>query len=119
MSLIRKGEHVVTFTKEKPIEKHFHDHDEAWVILEGKAKAYMIDRDGNHREFELCEGDIWLIETGWEHGADPITSSFKLIYIHGTMPVGAQKPAHYYMENEAYIPHLELKKVMTDRYKKG
>lgn len=116
--LIKLGERKPNiFTPARPIEKHFHDHDETWVVMEGRATAYMIDREGNRREFEIEAGDIWMIEVGWEHGADPITPEFKLISFPGTRPEGAQPLGHYYVEKEGYIPHFELRKVATDRYR--
>lgn len=118
MALIKKGENIGIFTPQRPIEKHFHDHDEIWVVLEGRAKACMIDRQGERHEFLLEEGDCWMIDVGCEHGADPLTEQFKVIYIHGFVAPGAHRPGHYYMEQEGYIPTLELKKIPTDRYKK-
>ena len=116
MSVIKSGRQIGVFTPERPVEKHFHDHDETWVVLEGRAKAYFIDREGHRDDFMLDKGDCWMIEVGFEHGADPITPEFKLIYIHGTYSPGCHKPGHYYMEEERYIPSFELKKTPTDRY---
>lgn len=117
MTLIKQGERIATFTLERPVEKHFHDHDETWVVLAGRAAAYAIDREGRRHEFELAAGDCWMIEAGWEHGADPITPEFKLIGITGTRPPCAHQPGHYDMEREGYIPSLELRKTPTDRYR--
>ena len=116
MAVIKRGEQIGVFTPDRPVEKHFHDHDETWVVLEGKANAYMIDRGGKREEFVLEEGDCWMIEVGVEHGANPISPELKLIYIHGVRPPGGHTPGHYYMENEGYIPSFELKKTPTDRY---
>ena len=53
-------------------ERHFHDHDETWIILEGKGTAYWIDPIGNREEFEPEAGDVWMIPAGYEHGTDMI-----------------------------------------------
>lgn len=119
MAVIKKGQNIGVFTPKRPVGKHFHDHDETWVVLEGRAKAYMIDRDGKRDEFILEAGDCWMIEVGVEHGADPMTPEFKLIWIHGTMPPGCHKPAHYCMEEEGYIPSFKLTKTPTNRYGEG
>lgn len=116
MPIIRKGQNIHITTPANPIEKHFHDHDETWVVLKGEARCFSVDRDGNRDEFILKEGDIWMIEVGTEHGATPITPEFKLIYIYGTAPEGAKGPGHYYMEDEGYIPGYKLIKKKTDRY---
>ncbi|MBN1348059.1 cupin domain-containing protein [candidate division KSB1 bacterium] len=105
------------FTPENPVEKHFHDHDETWIITSGKARAYMIDRDGKHAEFTIEAGDIWMVEAGVEHGCDPEESGIDIFPFPGTIPVGSHDPGHYYMEKEQYLPTLVVKKSPLDRYK--
>ena len=39
-------------------ERHFHDSDETWVVLEGRGTGYWIDHDGRREEFELEAGDV-------------------------------------------------------------
>ena len=51
-------------------EKHFHDHDETWVILKGRGTGYWIDPGGRREEFQLEEGDAWMIPAGYEHGSE-------------------------------------------------
>ena len=116
MALIKHGRNVGVFTPERPIEKHFHDHDETWVILEGTARAHLVDREGAHHEFHLEPGDVWMIEVGCEHEATPTTPEFRLTYVPGTIPPGAHPPGHYYLEQERYIPSLQLVKTPTTRY---
>lgn len=103
-------------------EKHFHDHDETWVILEGKGTGYWIDAGGKFAEFELIKGDVWMIPAGYEHGSNGFkdtgrnSDDFKICVFNGTLPEGCHKPGHYYMEKEGYLPTLELKKTRTVRY---
>jgi mannose-6-phosphate isomerase-like protein (cupin superfamily) len=105
---------------DNPVEKHFHDHDETWVILGGKAKACMIDRDGHRMDFTLEQGDVWMIEAGVEHGCEPFgDKGLDLFTFAGTIPDGAHKPGHYNMEKEHYMPTLCLRKTPIDRYRRG
>jgi hypothetical protein len=106
------------FTSTQPVEKHFHDHDETWVIMGGKCKAFMVGRDGSREEFLLAEGDIWMIEAGVEHGCEPLEEGCKIFPFPGTIPEGSHKPGHYYMEKEGYLPTLHLEKTPIDRYPK-
>ena len=103
------------FSEDKPVEKHFHDHDETWVIMAGRCRAFMVDRDGNRSEFELEEGDIWMVEAGVEHGCEP-TGEVAIFPFPGTFPEGSHKLGHYYMEKEGYIPTLYVRKEPIDRY---
>lgn len=107
------------FKPETPVEKHFHDHDETWIITKGKCKAFMIDLDGKYSEFILEGGDIWMVEAGVEHGCDPLDEGVWIFPFAGTLPEGCHKPGHYYLENEHYIPKLVVEKNPTDRYKKA
>ena len=103
-------------TAQMPVEKHFHDHDETWVIMGGKARAFMVDRAGRRSEFILEKGDIWMVEAGVEHGCDPIDEVL-IFPFSGTIPEGSHKPGHYYMEKEGYMPTLVVRKDPSDRYK--
>jgi hypothetical protein len=106
-------------TPPSPIEKHFHDHDETWVIMGGRAQAFMVDREGEYREFELEKGDIWMIEAGVEHGYNEPTADFLNFPFPGSMPEGSHTPGHYYMEEEGYMPTLRVTKTPIDRYTKS
>ena len=97
-------------------EKHFHDHDETWIVLAGRSKAFEFDREGKKYEYELEAGDVWMIEVGHEHGSMEGSPDFKIAVFYGTMPPGCHKPGHYYMEKERYTPSFELEKTPTDRY---
>lgn len=103
-------------------EKHFHDHDETWLILSGKGWTYWIDHTGRREDFEVAAGDVWMIPAGYEHGSDgqPATGcnsdDFTLAVVNGTLPSGSHNPGHYYVEREGYIPSLELKRISTNRY---
>jgi 2-desacetyl-2-hydroxyethyl bacteriochlorophyllide A dehydrogenase len=103
-------------------EKHFHDHDETWLILQGKGTGYSIDRSGKREEFELEAGDVWMVPVGYEHGSDGFketgknSDDFTIAVLNGTEPEGSHKPGHYYVEKEGYIPSFKLKKSSTDRY---
>ena len=37
-------------------EKHFHDHDETWLILKGSGTGFWIDHDGKREDFVLEAG---------------------------------------------------------------
>ncbi len=103
-------------------EKHFHDHDETWLILKGKGTGYWIDHSGQREEFELAAGDVWMIPTGFEHGSEGFSAEgknsedFMIAVFNGTLPEGSHDPAHYYVEKEGYLPSLTLAKTPTDRY---
>ena len=116
MPVYRKPE-PYRFTPEEPVEKHFHDHDETWVIMSGRCRAFMIDRDGKKDEFDLEEGDIWMIEAGVEHGCEPI-GEVLIFPFPGTLPEGSHEPGHYYMEKEGYMPTLVLRKEPLNKYRK-
>jgi hypothetical protein len=99
-------------------EKHFHDHDEIWLIQKGKGKGYWIDYYGQRVEFILEPGDVWLIPVGYEHGlSEDASPDFRIWAIIGTQPPNAQGEwGHYYMEKSGYIPSFELRKTQTGRY---
>lgn len=105
-------------------EKHFHDHDETWVIQKGKGTGYWIDFGGKREEIALEEGDVWMIPAGYEHGSEGFkdtgknSEDFTICVFNGTEPAGCHKPGHYYVEKEGYLPSFELKKTPTDRYAK-
>lgn len=106
------------FTKDTPVEMHFHDEDETWIIQDGSCTAFMVDREGNREEFELEAGDIWMVEAGIEHGCNPHEEGCVIFPFLGTIPEGSHKPGHYYMDKEHYMPTLVVKKTPIDRYKK-
>ena len=107
----------IHFTTDRPVEKHFHDHDETWIVMGGKCRAFMIDRDGEESEFILEEGDIWMVETGIEHGCDPLgEEGVRIFPFSGTIPEGSHQPGHYYMEKEGYMPTLKVEKTPAERY---
>ena len=108
MPVFRKPK-PIRFTPDKPVEMHFHDHDETWIIMGGKAVAHMVDRDGTKKDFDLEEGDIWMVEAGVDHGCDPV-GEVLIFPFAGTIPEGSHKPGHYYLEKENYMPTLVLRK---------
>ena len=114
--LLKKGFKVIT------TEKHFHDHDETWIILIGKGLAYWIDHEGRREDFALEAGDVWMIPAGYEHGSDGFpetgrnSDDFTIQVIYGTLPPGSHTPGHYYIEKEGYIPSLTLNRTLTQRY---
>lgn len=98
-------------------EKHFHDHDETWLILKGRGTGYWIDHEGQREAFELAAGDVWMIPAGYEHGSQgPNSEDFEINVFNGTMPLGCHAMGHYYVEKEKYIPRLDLVRTPTDRY---
>jgi len=117
---VYKNPSAIHFTVDAPVEKHFHDHDETWIITGGKARAFMVDREGRESTFDLEEGDIWMVEAGIEHGCDPIEAGGVHIFpFPGTIPEGSHEPGHYYMEKERYMPTMVVKKGPVDRYGEG
>ncbi|MHC4716969.1 MAG: hypothetical protein ACYS5V_08370 [Planctomycetota bacterium] len=107
----------IHFTPAKPVEKHFHDCDETWIIMGGRCKAFMIDRDGKAESFELAAGDIWMVEAGVEHGCDPAEEGVDIFPLMGTIPEGDVGSGHLYMEDHNYMPTLQVVKTPIDRYK--
>jgi len=110
-----KNPKPLRFTSEEPVELHFHDHDETWYIMGGRARAYMVDRSGEEKEFILEEGDIWMVEAGVEHGCDP-RDEILIFPVPGTIPEGSHSPGHYFMRKERYMPTLRVVKEPIDRY---
>jgi hypothetical protein len=108
----------IHFAPDSPVEKHFHDHDETWIITGGRARAFMVDRDGKHSEFLLEEGDVWMVEAGVEHGCQPLDEGVQIFPFPGTIPEGSHKPGHYYMDREHYMPSLKVEKAPIDRYRR-
>ena len=47
----------IRFTPQNPVEMHFHDSDETWIMMGGRALAHSVDREGKARDFELEEGE--------------------------------------------------------------
>ena len=109
---------AIHFTPDNPVEKHFHDFDETWIITAGKCNAYMVGRDGKREEFVLEAGDIWMTEAGVEHGCDPCEGGVDIFPFSGTKPEGDVGRGHLYMEEHNYMPTLKLVKTPIDRYKK-
>jgi hypothetical protein len=110
---VYKNPQPLRFTE--PVELHFHDHDETWFIMGGRAKAQMVDRDGTRSEFVLEKGDIWMVEAGVEHGCVP-EDEILIFPVSGTRPVGSHAPGHYSMEKERYMPTLRVTKEPCNRY---
>ena len=116
---VYKNPKPLRFTPDTPVEMHFHDHDETWIMMGGSARAFMVDRDGKRSEFILECGDIWMVEAGVEHGCDPVDDEVLIFPFSGTIPEGSHKPGHYYMEKECYMPTLHVEKKPCSRYGKG
>jgi 2-desacetyl-2-hydroxyethyl bacteriochlorophyllide A dehydrogenase len=98
-------------------EKHFHEHDETWLMLEGQAVGFWIDLDGKKELFELQAGDAWMIPAGFEHGLQgQAGEGFTISVFDGSLPPTCHKPGHYHMEKENYLPSLQIVRAPTDRY---
>ena len=114
--LLKKGAHAAN------AEKHFHDYDQTWIVLAGRGTAYWIDHAGKREDFILEAGDVWMTPAGYEHGSEGFKETGKnsddyvIAVVDGSMPIGGQKPGHYYIEKEKYIPNLEVKRTPTTRY---
>lgn len=99
-------------------EKHFHDHDETWLILAGRGTAYVIDHDGRREDIALQAGDVLMIPAGCEHGSDG-PNTFAMNAVIGTLAPGAHPPGHYYVEESGYLPSLSLVRTPSERYPTG
>jgi hypothetical protein len=108
----------IKFTPQTPVEMHFHDHDETWVVMGGRARAHAVGRDGQREDFVLEAGDIWMVEAGVEHGCDPIDDEVLIFPFAGTIPEGSHTPGHYYLEQEGYMPALILRKTPLNQWRK-
>ena len=61
---------------------------------------------------------VVMMPAGYEHGSDgPNSADFTVSVVYGTRPPGSHEPGHHYMEEEGYIPSLQLVRTPTDRYK--
>ena len=118
MAFFRKPQ-PLRFTPTSPVEMHFHDHDETWIMMGGKGIATMIDRNGMKTKFEVEDGDIWMVEAGVEHGVMPTTDELLIFPFGGTIPLGSHKPGHFYLEKEQYMPVLCVAKVPLEEYRGG
>lgn len=106
------------FTPHTPVEMHFHDHDETWVMMGGRARAHAVDRDGQRHEFVLEQGDIWMVEAGVDHGCDPLDDEVLIFPFAGTLPEGSHTPGHYYLDKEGYMPTLVVRKTPLEEWRK-
>lgn len=104
------------FSATQAVEKHFHDHDETWLVTAGRCTAFMVDRTGRKEEFELTAGDVWMVEAGVEHGCQPGPAGVSIFPFPGTIPEGSHTPGHYYMEKENYLPTLRVARSPLTRY---
>jgi hypothetical protein len=116
---LHKKPRPLRFTPQTPVEMHFHDHDETWVVMGGRARASAVGRDGKPQEFILEEGDIWMIEAGVQHGCDPLDDEVLIFPFAGTIPEGSHAPGHYYLEQEGYMPTLVLKRIPLDEWREA
>jgi mannose-6-phosphate isomerase-like protein (cupin superfamily) len=51
-----------TYQKSTPFDRHFHDCDEYWIVLSGKARVSSEDR-----EYDVGAGDCVATGMGWHH----------------------------------------------------
>ncbi len=103
------------FTPDTPVEMHFHDEDETWIIQSGSCRARMVDREEREEIFTLETGDIWMVEAGVMHGCKPLGEGCRIFPFFGTIPEGSHAPGHYYMHRECYMPTLTVRKDPVDR----
>lgn len=98
------------FTPGNPVEMHFHDEDETWLVQEGRCRARQVDRDGKEEVFDLAAGDVWMVEAGVMHGCRPAPEGCRIFPFFGSIPDGSHAPGHYYMHKEKYMPTLVVRK---------
>jgi mannose-6-phosphate isomerase-like protein (cupin superfamily) len=66
-------------------DRHFHDCNEYWMIVHGKAKVWC---DG--KEFYIHDGDIFCIPAGKEHDILELYEPLQGFYVEDAVPPGGR-----------------------------
>jgi len=91
MAVIRKDERCIPFTRQMPIERHFHDFDEMWHVLSGTGHAIEHFKNGEKAEYDLGPGDMLVTSVGDEHeGWCTSEEPWVLKVFTSTLPEGAR-----------------------------
>ena len=75
---------VNTLKSGDTVERHFHDCNEYWIIIEGRGIA-----TSEGVEYELGPGDMLLTKAGDEHSLE-VTEPMVAVYFYGVMPPGGR-----------------------------
>ncbi len=78
----------VNYPKHTSIDRHYHDCDEYWIILEGAGEVVVDDR---HAHVEI--GDCLCIGTGHPHDFPLIESDVKAVFFETTL-YGRKRTGH-------------------------
>lgn len=78
----------VTYPKRTNIDAHYHDCDEYWVLLEGRAEVVL---DGEHAN--MRPGDCFLIPMGAMHDMPDASEPVKAVYFETTLR-GQKRTGH-------------------------
>ena len=78
-----------TYSKTTPFDNHYHDCDEYWVVLEGKA---TVTSEG--RTYSVGPGDCVATGMGWHHDVVRVDATpFRAIWLEGTLE-GRKRVGH-------------------------
>ena len=78
----------VTYPKHTAIDRHYHDCDEYWIILEGAGEVVVDDRHA-----KVQPGDCVCIGTGHPHDFPMIDTPVKAVFFETTL-YGRKRPGH-------------------------
>lgn len=70
----------VAYPKHTAIDRHYHDCDEYWIILEGRGETVVDDR-----HFQVAPGDCLAIGMGHPHDFPLIESEVKSVFFETTL----------------------------------
>ncbi len=80
---------------EYPSDRHYHDCDEAWVVLSGKAR---VRSEG--KEYTVSVGDVVWTRMGDEHELiEIIESPYGVAWMENELR-GEKRPGHLYKEGQ-------------------
>lgn len=80
---------------EFPSDRHYHDCDEAWVVLSGKAR---VRSEG--KEYTVSAGDVVWTRMGDEHELlEIIESPYGVAWMENELR-GEKRPGHLYKEGQ-------------------
>jgi mannose-6-phosphate isomerase-like protein (cupin superfamily) len=78
----------VTYAKMTPIDSHYHDCDEFWIVLEGAGTVVVGDR-----HLKVAAGDCMPIGMGHHHDLPVVTSPIRAVYFETTL-TGEKRVGH-------------------------
>jgi hypothetical protein len=81
---------------EYPSDKHYHDCDEAWLVLSGKARVLS-----EGKEYVVSAGDVVWTRMGDEHQLlEIIEPPYGVAWLENALR-GRKRPGHLYTEGNA------------------